>query len=74
MTEYEFEEWFKNTNLGLLEDVREVVLMQANQNASETDYEQDGDDAPSFWEMVKATVEEYADAHQNDPDWDLYRR
>jgi hypothetical protein len=59
MTEYEFENWFENTDLGSLEDVRSHVKDYAKENAFCDCEEEEGGN--SVWAIVKATVEEYVD-------------
>jgi len=64
INEHDFFKWFENLNLGSLEEVRDYVLADALDNASSTDYQQDDQDISThYWQMVKATIEEYANGY-----------
>ena len=64
ITEHDLFKWFENLNLGSLEEVRDYVLADALDNASSTDYQQDDQDISThYWQMVKATIEEYANGY-----------
>tara|TARA_R110002020_G_scaffold189213_1_gene388135 strand:+ start:383 stop:799 length:417 start_codon:yes stop_codon:yes gene_type:complete len=64
INEHDFFKWFEDFDLGSLEKVRDDVLTYSGNNASDTDYQQDDQDISThYWQMVKATVEMYADAY-----------